>query len=185
MTTITQILDNYDLINSKYINTYEPYKYFKLDVPPKESIIHFYNDKNEIIKSYKFQVAGFYISNTSTWKWAWSIPTSAATQIKLVKSIFNYGLTLVSPHEIYLKSFIVNSSIEINNYIEMEIIIGLSLFLTKSKLFFKNKIYNNKSKIVPEPGMEGIQIINNEIIDDEIVSDKQNYIETYYLLSEI
>ena len=169
------ILENYDRNKLNIDKKLENYKYFKLKY--NESLHDMYeitlydNKKKEILNS-KYQLLSVYIPNLKLWKWAWSLPLAVKKQSFVSKKILDYALNIENPNMLFVRDPLINSNIIIESELELDLLIGMSSYLTKQnfiKAFYfiseSEGVYNNVKKI-------------------EESADKNDYMIHYYILMD-
>jgi hypothetical protein len=78
---------------------------------------------------------GSYINKNKTWTWSWAIPTKTFEEIDLGIKLLNYAFSLEpnSDENIYLKSELLTSTIDVKNIRSLDKYISIACYLTKRK----------------------------------------------------
>ncbi len=106
-------------------------------------------------KKYSCSDIGSYINKNKSWTWAWSMPTKTFEEIDLGVKLLNYALSLepINDENIFLKSELLTSTIEMKNIRRLDKYIALSCYLTKKKkaiiaynYYSENKKNDNSEK---------------------------------------
>jgi hypothetical protein len=96
--------------------------------------ITIYNSKTkQKIYSADHQIIGIYDSREHAWQWAWSLTMFEKYEIKLSKSVLNYGLDLPMDEFAGLKTHLVNSRFKIVDTVQIDLYLALFAYLTKNK----------------------------------------------------
>ena len=106
--------------------------------------------KNEIIKYKKFEIIAQILkdNNNYYWIWNWSNYSNEKNNISISLSLFNYGINLSKNDSQILKYFLINSKLPIFNNLHLELLLGISSFLTNSKITLHHFFHNNLSNII-------------------------------------
>ncbi len=126
MELIKKSLDYYDNEVNIITNTN-----FSMDTTKK--IIKFFNNgKSEY---YTYDEIGTYNNKSKKWAWSWANPLNNKNDIIESIKILNYGLIIdpIDKNNIYLKSELLSSYINIKNIITLEKYFSLICYLTKKK----------------------------------------------------
>jgi hypothetical protein len=140
-------------INNMIIKCLEHYdsKQNVYELIRKENPIYYINSESNIfqlswsklekdIKSYKFEILGFFDLGTKIWTWSWALPDLKLEDTILSKELLNYFLKLEptsnTEFHYYLKSQFLNSKLLINNDIELDIYMSIISYLLKDKISF-------------------------------------------------
>ena len=87
--------------------------------------------KQEMYNS-KIQLLGIYMPSIKLWKWGWSLVINKK-DIYMSRKILNYALDIDNFNILFLKYPLINSNITINNQLELDLLLGVSSYLTKQK----------------------------------------------------
>jgi hypothetical protein len=90
---------------------------------------------------YKYSIIGRFDSSTNFWEWGWSFET-IKNKIYDTRNFLIYGLEHSQNEDTLIKDILINSKIKINDDINLDIILGLSLYLLTTKKY----IYTFKIK---------------------------------------
>ena len=169
------ILEEHD--NNKFKNDkkLENYKYFKLKYnssTDKMSEITLYDNKKKEILNSKYQLLSIYIPNLKLWKWAWSLPAANKKHSFVSRKILNYALDIENINMLFIREPLINSNIIIENELELELLIGMSSYLTK-QTFIKGFYFINEN--------EGVF---NNVKKIELSDDVNDYMIHYYILMD-
>jgi hypothetical protein len=172
---LRNILEEHDNNKLKIDNKLEDYKYFKLKYNSSSNemseITLYNNKKKEILKS-KYQLLSIYIPNLKLWKWAWSLPAANKKHSFVSRKILNYALDIENINMLFIRDPLINSNITIENELELELLIGISSYLTKQN-FIKGFYFIDEN--------EGIL---NNVKKIELSDDVNNYMIHYYILMD-
>lgn len=96
--------------------------------------IKFYDNKQRLLKEYKYQTISYYSPSIKLWKWAWSHPELKKSDTILSRKLLNYALDLdYSSRNLFLKSQLTTSRFNIESDIQIDIHLALFSYLTKQK----------------------------------------------------
>jgi hypothetical protein len=169
------ILEQYDNNKLKIDKQLTNLKYFKIISNSKSNempeITLYDNKKKEILKS-KYQLLSIYMPNLKLWKWAWSLPIVSKGHSYVSRKILDYALNIDNINILFMREPLINSNIIIENDLELELLIGMSSYLTKQN-FIKGFYYVNENE----------NILNN-IAKIEASDDVKNYMIHYYILMD-
>jgi hypothetical protein len=100
-------------------------------------------DKNngELFRS-RYEIIGVYYEDYKLWTWGWAMPNLNKNITRIIRKLLNYGIDLESS-ENYLKSELITSRFTINNPIQLEIHLALSMYLTKYPCIYSIDITTN------------------------------------------
>jgi len=97
-------------------------------------------DTNEVIANVELQVLGTYHNRTNVFIWGWVLPYLNINETKISRELLDYGLKLEPSsnniNHYYIKSLLINSRININNDIDLELLQAISFYLLKEKIDF-------------------------------------------------
>jgi hypothetical protein len=102
-------------------------------------------------KIFDYEILGYYDNQNRIWIWGWVLADLDSTKTKLCRELLNYGLKLDpssnSTEHFILKSFLLNSRIKIDEYIELEIKLAIFSYILKDKIYFiyPRKRYTDKN----------------------------------------
>lgn len=169
------ILEHYDNNKLNIEKKLKNYKYFKLnfnkDTNDMSEIMLYDNKKKEILKS-RYQLLSVYIPNLKLWKWAWSLPIVNKKHSFVSRKILNYALDIDNIHMLFMRDPLINSNITIQNDLELDLLIGISSYLTKQN-FIMGFHYVNKNDDI----LNNVEKINSS-------DDVDNYMIHYYILMD-
>ena len=138
---IKQSLSHYDL---------QLMKWYKL-INTSDVIISF--DKITFGQSdFDYELLGYYDNQNKIFIWGWVLPEFDHKKLILAKEILMYGINLESgedsiEHSI-IKSILVNSRIQLEDYIELTCYLSIISYIIKDKISFiyPHKRYINSNK---------------------------------------
>ena len=106
----------------------------------KESKIKFYINKKLILEA-NYETLGTYYSEDNLFIWAWANINNKKNMTYISKDILKYGLDIILDDSSdntdefnlnsFLKTLLINSRININNQVELDIITYISFYLSK------------------------------------------------------
>jgi len=106
----------------------------------KESKIKFYINKKLILEA-NYEMMGTYYSKDNLFIWAWANINNKKNMTYISKDILKYGLDIILDDSSdntdefnlnsFLKTLLINSRININNQVELDIITYISFYLSK------------------------------------------------------
>jgi hypothetical protein len=139
---IKNALKKYDEQNMKY---FELVNHQDISINQTDGIITFNLDKNE---SYTFELLAYFDNQTNIWIWAWLLLRLENNFNELSRGLLNHGLGL-SPSSntddhYMIKSFLINSRIQIDENIQLDINLAICSSLLKDKISF---IYKRRRPI--------------------------------------
>jgi len=153
---IEKSLETYDNQNREY-KQYINNKRVEFNSEDSE-IIFSLKDKhsNKIEKIFfRYEVLGIFDNSSLVWIWSWMIPYISLKHTYIAKTLLQYGLKLEpsvdreqDQDNIFLKVQFVNSRFLFEDYLQLEIHLALSSYLSKNKFkfIFPYKEYINKEK---------------------------------------
>jgi len=110
----------------------------------KESKIKFYINKKLILEA-NYETLGTYYSEDNLFIWAWANINNKKNMTYISKNILKYGLDIILDNSSdnkdefnlnsFLKTLLINSRININNQVELDIITYISFYLSKKDWF--------------------------------------------------
>ncbi len=182
--TLKSSLEYYDSFQPKVSDILEKTEYilFKDNKNITDEIIFFDKNKKKIFQS-AYEYLAFYIPSSTTWKWAWSLPTSKKKNNFISRKILEYAFNLEQESDFLLKTTLINSKIRIVNDLQLDIYVALSASLSR-KPFILKTILAPKEKYEFEEykdkdGVEGILIPFNK---DELELNNKDYITEYLFI---
>jgi hypothetical protein len=146
---VRESIEYVDKLYEENKNVFEElYSYAKYKFSDDKKIT-FYNNNNDKIVEYNYEVLGKYNYNENVWVWGWSIPYLNKEKINISKNILLYGINIQKPQ--YIKDILITSHNKLTNEIQLEIFLSIGLYLSKKKIYYKcnidkilnNEIYNN------------------------------------------
>lgn len=128
---------NYDLITINmlpYFNRYKSTIYNDIIADTERNMIKLYdiNTDKEVYKGH-YEYIGKYINNT--FLWAWADPALLKNQSYIARMMLNYALD-IDVKDYFIKGVLLQSIYHKCSKIQLELIISLSLYLTKKKGYF-------------------------------------------------
>jgi hypothetical protein len=152
---IKTFLIYYDNQNIKY-HEYLNNNISKINIDNNVNTIIIKNNKNLFKGSY--EILAMFDYQTNIWQWSWIIYNINSQLTNISKDLLNYGLKLepsnnyINTEHTYIKSFLVNSKIQIGTDVELYTNLALVSYLLKDqiKFIFNNYIYldDNKTKSI-------------------------------------
>jgi hypothetical protein len=169
------ILEEHDNNTLKINKKLENYKYFKLkynSLSNEMSEISLYDNKKKEILNCKYQLLSIYVPNLKLWKWAWSLPAANKKHSFVSRKILNYALDIENINMLFIREPLINSNIIIENDLELELLIGISSYLTKQN-FIKGFYFINEN--------EGVLNNIKKVEESDNIND---YMIHYYILMD-
>lgn len=172
---ILNSLRYYDENQEKYIKITEKFKRYSFNNYDENDLEHariiFYDDENNKLAEYKYEILGIYYTTSKNWSWSWAIPILKKKFSYIAKKTFNYGLDLDPELEdIYTRAELITSRFNISSDIQIDIHVAIASYISKQPFIFKLII-----KIPYAEAIEGTENIFS--IPTEI---KKNY-QIYFL----
>lgn len=172
---LRNILENYDINKIKINKKFENHKYYKVIYNKTEmNEIMLYDDKKKLITKSKIQLLAVYMPNIKLWKWGWSLIMNKKN-IYASRKILSYVLDIKDNDKLFLREPLLNSNITINSQLELDLLIGMSSYITKQNCIMG--FYR-----IPEEEKEG-EFFNIKKVEDE--TDKDDYMIIYYILMDV
>lgn len=117
-------------------------------------------DRNEIVlkfktKKFSYNILGLFDNTTNIWMWGWMSPIYKNREIEFSKKLLDYGIKINidsinqnTLDKLYLKTQFTNSRFLLNNKIQLDLHLAISLYLLKDNFDFiySDIIYMNKEK---------------------------------------
>ena len=149
---IINFLNKYDdsITNYKELINYPNKKYLiENEIKQFDGLIYFIGKENFSLECY---FLGAYHLNDKVWIWNWCHPISLKN-IQLGNILINYALNfdnekLNRDDFSFIRSILVNSRIQINNDVNLEILFGLIIDITKVKVIIPIEFEINNKKIL-------------------------------------
>ncbi len=141
---LTNSLEYYDSFQPEIINIISKIEYIDIihNNTSNDTYILYDVNNNEILKS-RIEHLAIYVPNTQIWKWSWSIPFIKQSNTFISRKILEYAFSLDKNKEIFLKSTLTNSNIDIDNTYQIDIYLALSSFLSKNPFILKMYLIPN------------------------------------------
>lgn len=137
---IIKSLEYYDQNTELYKPFFSKVKYYSLIISTNDiehnKIIFYDKNGQEIFRS-RYEILGFFNSQSNTWIWAWSIPTAIKNSVNISKKILNYGFDLLPFEDTFLKTELITSRFRISHKIQLDIHISIASYLSKIPMIFK------------------------------------------------
>jgi hypothetical protein len=132
------------------------YKYFNLinhdDVSFDENLGVITFNNVDTHDRYTFELLSYFDNDTKIWIWAWLLLRLENNFNELSRGLLNHGLTLSpssnSEEHYMIKSFLINSRIQINDSVQLDINLAICSDLLKDNVLFiyPRKFYIDKTK---------------------------------------
>lgn len=134
----------FDKSKEKYDNLFEKVKFYKtseIDNDLNKDQIKFYDKNNKLILTADYEVCSLFYKNSKMWLWAWCMVALTKNKIQTSKNLLNYGLDIDITKSDEIKSlakyYLINSKLDINNPLEIDILLSLSLYLSKKDYLYQ------------------------------------------------
>ena len=105
-----------------------------------EDKIYIYNNNNNKIRTYDYQILAYFepiekddLYGKYIWKWAWTDDKIDNEYLRFSHIILNYGLS-IDAFDVDIKKYLITSFFIIN-YDQIQIIIGLVLYILKQPIY--------------------------------------------------
>lgn len=130
----------------KAIEYYDDRQYIYKDYMISNDV-EFNYDQNEITfyindtqEKKLFEILGYFDNETKVWVWAWLLSDLNSDQTKICRNLLDYGLKLepstnMAEH-IFIKSLLLNSRIQIDEFVQLEVNMAIYTYLIKDKIMF-------------------------------------------------
>jgi hypothetical protein len=136
-----------EIIKDSLILYYKYINIFNINYPKITSTkfidVYSDNDRNKVIinkDEFNYSVIGRYDSSTNFWEWGWSFET-VKNKIYDTKGFLFYAIDETDKDNTLIKDILINSKIKINENINLDIILAVSLRLLHiNKYLFIHKI---------------------------------------------
>ena len=150
---IKNALINYDksrdLINkliTQYFSIFQP----ESDID-KPIIIFYKNKKKTIIHSkLEYEIMAVHYDDIKLWLWGWARSEDSKNESFTVRRVLKYGLELdglKNSNNLFLRSIFLNSRLKVITHLEKDILIALSLYISKQlgiiEIKYLNPNYSN------------------------------------------
>ena len=138
---IKQALEYYDKISeSKFdkINKIKSASKIFEGSDVKYPIMDFFDKDKKKLFTAEYEIIGteYNLDDNTIWIWSWANPQLSKNNTYMSRSLLKYGLDIDSTldqSDILVKSILTNSRIKINNILESNIIIALSIYIAKNE----------------------------------------------------
>ena len=175
---VRKSLEYYDRNNEKYEKILSKIKYYQFILRSSDldhsTIIFFDKNKQKLFES-RYEYIGLYNKSSSTWIWAWSIPTLQKNGTYISKKILNYALNIPSSSTTkFIRSELITSRFRIASKVQLNIHASVASYISKTPLVFKIKIHDNLFT-KPEYGKKTELF---EVLDEK---KEEQYVLIYYL----
>lgn len=138
-----QKIKNYDLISNQDVS---------FDI--NENKINFHFDKKPVTKD--FEILGYFDNQNHIWIWGWLLNDLSFNTTKVCRGLLDYGLKLEpksnATEHFFIKSLLVNSRIQIDEDVQLDINLAIYSYIVKDKIAFiyprKRYIDSNNDKYV-------------------------------------
>ena len=143
---VKKALYNYDIKNEQYKDIISQ---SKIDRDRNEIILKFKN------KNFNYNILGLFDNTTNIWMWGWMSPIYKNKEIEFSKKLLDYGIKINidsinqnTLDKLYLKTQFTNSRFLLNNKMQLDLHLAISLYLLKDNFDFiySDIIYMNKEK---------------------------------------
>lgn len=91
-------------------------------------------------KKKEFEILSVYNTNKTTWSWAWELQNLPKNMYTKSLQLHNYGMSQINSNETnlaFIRKILISHEITMTNPIDFDVILALSLYLTKSKYIVK------------------------------------------------
>ena len=145
--TIKKSLENYDNQNMKYIDYIKNIN-FKIDEHTDDIVFNFDNHSD----TFQYEILGYFDNQSHIWIWGWLLGDLESQFTKLSRELLEYGLKLEPKSNSYdhfmIKSLLVNSRIQIEESVQLDINLAIysGLLRDKIKFVFPRIRYIDESK---------------------------------------
>ena len=111
---------------------------------------------NKLVCTAQFEKMGYYNTKLNLWVWAWAfnalagLPSPEKNELYLSKKLLNYGLDIELSNNSkkndfnLLKEILTNSRILISNNISLNLLVYISLYITKKDYSIIYKVKNHQ-----------------------------------------
>lgn len=143
---IKDAIEQYDIYENKLIDFLKKIEYLKIiNYPNLTPKIQFFDGEKKLLLESSFENIGIYKQKNNIWKWGWSMNTINNNQNSISRNILLYSFKLRSDinKEFLLKSILLESTIEIKNKLQLDILLAISSYLSKFYFIFKLPIVPN------------------------------------------
>jgi hypothetical protein len=146
---VKNALDKYDTQYNKYNRFIE---HNNVSIDDKIGIIIFNNIENVDYNKYTCELLAYFENDAKIWVWAWLSLRLENNFNELSRGLLNHGLTLSpssnSEDHYMIKSFLINSRIQINDKVQLDINLAICSKLLKDNILFiyPRTIYIDKTK---------------------------------------
>jgi hypothetical protein len=144
---VKNALKKYDKQNNKYYNLIN---HDDVNLDENLGVITF--NKVDDHDRYTFELLSYFDNGTKIWIWAWLLLRLENNFNELSRGLLNHGLTLSpssnSEEHYMIKSFLINSRIQINDSVQLDINLAICSDLLKDNILFiyPRKFYIDKTK---------------------------------------
>jgi hypothetical protein len=151
--TVKKALENFDAQNIKY-DKFIFNQNVKFDELSNE--ITWFFDEDDSSKTFNYEHIGYFDNQVNIWLWSWLLSDLKMDVTSLSRELLQYGLILEPGTNSYehfmIKALLVNSRIQIDELIQLEVNLAIYASLVRDKIKFiyprKRYIDNTKTKYV-------------------------------------
>ena len=157
----------YDEQNQESFLKKNKIKYYKINF--NTGIIYFYTKDKKPLITQSFEIVGMYNNNDKSWIWGWNLHHIRNNLLFVSRAILNRGLDIdiADKNNItntLLKLELTTSRFRVQNKIQLDIHLGVFMYLSKKKNIIPIKITENTMKNISQ-----LEKINYNIEKDDIV----------------
>jgi len=165
--TIKNALKYYDEIMENNQKLLSEARFYNVSRKPSDdyAVITLYDHEKKIINKYRCERISIFSPLERIWAWSWSVPKLPKPYTKKSRQMLNYGLDLLySENTELLKFKLLSSKCILNDDIDIDIQLSLSMYLSKCKyllrmqLILKNESENTYYSIRSDDKVDDIYI---------------------------
>lgn len=145
---ITDSLANYDKNMDRQNKLLKDAISFTIVTSPnemKKDKIIFFDEKKKILEA-SYEIISIYTLSNNVWTWGWGQPSIPKKNSAIVRKILDYGFSLDSNKNYFLKAELVNSRFVISDPIQIDIHLAICSELSKINNIYPLAIYTKKEK---------------------------------------
>lgn len=129
-------------------------------------------------KKKEFEILSVYNTNKATWSWAWELQNLPKNMYTKSLQLHNYGMSQINSNEAnfaFIRKILISHEITILNPIDFDVILALSLYLTKSRYIVKIMLSEHEYTKFLKNIEDGTSVFDITLLSRNILLDAANH----------